>query len=190
MQRYGTMAVGESHAVPWWLVLIEGVALVILGLFLLFSPSMTVLILIQFLGFYWVISGILGIVDIFLDRSLWGWKLLFSVISILAGLSVVRNPLWSTVLIPTLVIVFLAVAAFINGIVKFVEFVRGGGWGILTLSIVNVILAILLFARPLIAAFFLPFALGAFAFIGGIVSIIAAFRLRKTVPADARLEPS
>jgi len=35
--------------VPWWLVLLEGIALVILGILLFASPGMTTLILVQFL---------------------------------------------------------------------------------------------------------------------------------------------
>ena len=52
-------------SVPWWLVLLEGIAAVIIGIFLLASPGITLFALVQITGFFWLIGGIFRIVSIF-----------------------------------------------------------------------------------------------------------------------------
>ena len=54
----------ESVTIPWWLILPEGIAAVIIGIFLLTAPGITLLFLVQVTGFFWLIGGILRIVSI------------------------------------------------------------------------------------------------------------------------------
>ena len=86
-------------------MLLEGIAAVIIGLFLLTAPGITLLFLVQVTGFFWLIGGILRVVSIFVDSSLWDWKLVGGVIGILAGIVVLRHPLWSTLLLPTVYVI-------------------------------------------------------------------------------------
>jgi uncharacterized membrane protein HdeD (DUF308 family) len=164
-------------SLPWWVVLLEGIAAVIIGILLLISPGVTTVVLIQFLGFYWLITGILALVSIFLDRSQWGWKLFSGILGILAGLVVIRNPLWSAVLIPTFLVIVLAIQALIQGVVKIVHSFGGGGLGAFVLGLLNILIGVILLFNPLIAAFALPLVLGILALIGGIAAIIGAFRI-------------
>jgi uncharacterized membrane protein HdeD (DUF308 family) len=85
-----------SPSVPWWLDLLEGIAAVIIGIFLLTSPGITLFALVQITGFFWLIGGIFRIVSIFVESSSWGWKLLGGIIGILAGLVVLQHPVWSS----------------------------------------------------------------------------------------------
>jgi hypothetical protein len=62
--------------VPWWLVLLQGVAAVLIGLLLVTQPGATLFTLVIFLGVYWLVGGIFDLVGIFLDRTNWGLKLL------------------------------------------------------------------------------------------------------------------
>jgi uncharacterized membrane protein HdeD (DUF308 family) len=165
---------------PWWMVLLEGIAAVILGVLLLTSPGMTTLVLVQVLGFYWLIVGILALVSLFVDRSLWGWKLCSGILGILAGLVVIRHPLWSALLIPTFLVILLAVQALMQGVIKIVESFRGGGFGAFILAILNILLGVLLLSAPLIAVLVLPLILGIVALIGGVSAIFLAFRLHSS----------
>ena len=56
---------------PWWLVLLEGIFAAVFGLLLLVAPGATLIALVQVLGFYLFIEGILRLISIFLDSSLW-----------------------------------------------------------------------------------------------------------------------
>src|SRR3712207_8935516 len=46
------------------------------------------------------VAGIFRIIGIFLDPSYWGWKLLGGVVCLIAGLAVLRHPMWSTIAAP------------------------------------------------------------------------------------------
>ena len=75
----------EEASLPWWLILLEGIAAAIIGLFLLTAPGATLFVLIQVLGIFWLVGGLFRIISIFLDSSLWGWKLIAGALGILAG---------------------------------------------------------------------------------------------------------
>ena len=87
----------ESKARPWGFLLIQGIAMVIIGAILLWSAAKakieTYLILVALLGIYWIISGVLDLVHMFTDHSGWGWKLFMGLISILAGFYIVSYPI-------------------------------------------------------------------------------------------------
>jgi len=70
----------------WWVFLLQGFAGIILGLMLVTQPGATIVALTTFLGFYWLITGLLGLVQSFVDRSTpWIWSLLRGLVGILAG---------------------------------------------------------------------------------------------------------
>src|SRR5918992_3373671 len=75
----------QIPTVPWWLMLITGIAPVVLGIFLIIAPVQTVVALVQFLGAYWLITGVFSIVSIIIDRSNWVWKLFSGILGIAAG---------------------------------------------------------------------------------------------------------
>jgi len=55
---------------------------VILGLILVTQPSATVVALTIFLEFYWLITDLLGLVQVFVDRSTpWIWSLLSGIVA-------------------------------------------------------------------------------------------------------------
>lgn len=168
----------EEKSVPWWLVLIEGVAAVIIGLMLLAKPGMTTAILVQILGIYWFIAGILSIVGIFIDSSAWGWKLIVGILGIAAGIIIIRHPLWSTILVPTTLIIVLGIQGLIIGVVNIVRAFKGAGWGAGILGALSIIFGILLLANPILGAIALPFVIGIFAIVGGIMAVVAAFRMK------------
>ena len=106
---------------------------VIIGLFLLTAPGITLLFLVQVAGFFWLIGGVLRTVSIFVDSSLRGWKLLGGIIGILAGIVVLQHPLWSTLLVPAVYVIILGIQGLIVGGTILVMAFRGGGWGAGTL---------------------------------------------------------
>ena len=167
----------RNPVVPWWLVLIEGVAAIIVGLALLFRPAPTTLLLVQFLGIYWLISGIISLASLFWDRTEWGWKLANGIIGILAGAVIIAHPLVSTLLVPTTLAIIIAIGGIIIGVVGLIQAFRGGGWGIGVLGALSILLGILLLANPVITGMVLPWLLGGFLIVGCILALLAAFGL-------------
>src|SRR6476619_7415171 len=56
-------------------------------------------VIVQLLGLYWLVDGVVRLVSIFVNRSGWGWKLAMGILGIILGLAVLQHPLWSTLLI-------------------------------------------------------------------------------------------
>src|SRR5829696_7360054 len=95
-----TYAGGRGETLPWWLVLVEGIVVALFGLLLLVAPGASLFFIVQLLGLYLFIAGILRIIGIFLDSSYWGLKLIAGILCLIAGLAVLRHPLWSTIAAP------------------------------------------------------------------------------------------
>ena len=164
--------------VPWWLVLIEGILLIIIGIFLLTNPASTFVTIIWVLGLYWLISGIFNIIKIFFDSSMWGWKIFAGIVGIIAGWFLIQNPIAGSVAVSATTVILLGLFGIFIGIVNLIQAFKGAGWGTGILGIVSIILGFLLLANRFLFTFSLPWALGILAIVGGIIAIFNAFRIR------------
>ena len=45
----------------WWLVLLRGILILLIGILLVFRPLPAIMVLIMFLGFYWFLYGLITI---------------------------------------------------------------------------------------------------------------------------------
>jgi uncharacterized membrane protein HdeD (DUF308 family) len=168
----------EETGLAWWLVLLEGIAAAIIGLFLLTAPSATLFVLIQVLGIFWLVGGLFRIVSIFLDTSLWGWKLIAGALGIVAGIVVLQHPVWSSVLVPAIYIIILGIQGLILGGVNLVMAFRGEGWGIGILGALSIVFGLVLLFNVWIGVAVLPYILGAVGIVGGGLAIAVAFAMR------------
>jgi len=161
-----------------WLIIIQGVAGILLGLMLLLAPGASSVVLVQFLALYWLISGVIGLVSLAWDRTQWGWKIFGGLLGIIAGVAVIRHPLYATVLVTGTLVVFMGILALAFGVMNLVRaFSGGGGWGMGILGVVDIVIGLILVFNALVAALFVPVVLGAFILVGGIASIIMAWRM-------------
>ena len=172
------VATENPGGIPWWVPLLQGIAAVLIGIFLITNPAATTVFLIQVLGWYWLITGIISIIMIFVDSSGWGWKLFAGILGILAGFYIVNHPMISTLMVPTVLIIVLAIQGIIIGIINLIQAFQGAGWGAGILGAISIFFGIILLGSPLMAAVALPWVLGIFGIVGGIFAIIAAFRMR------------
>ena len=72
----------------------------------------------------------------------------------------------------------LGIQALFLGVVNIIQALRGAGWGIGILGVINVIFGVILLSNSLIATASLPWVLGAVAVVGGISTLYMALRLR------------
>ena len=168
----------ENFETPWWLVLINGIAALILGIMLITSPGTTTLILVQFLGIYWMVSGIFQIIGMFIDSTAWGWKLFAGIIGILAGISILNHPLLSPLVVGSTFVIIIGVQGIIFGGVSIYQAFKGAGWGTGILGALSALFGIVLLFNPVMSAIALPWTLGILGIVGGIAAIVAAFRLK------------
>jgi uncharacterized membrane protein HdeD (DUF308 family) len=174
---------GRGEALPWGLVLVEGIVVALLGLILLVAPGASLVFLVWLLGIYLLIAGIFRIVGIFLDASSWGWKLAAGILCLIAGLAILSNPLWSTTVASTWLVILVGFLAMLQGAAGLVVALQGGGWGMGALSVLGILLGLFLVINPLIGVAALTLILAIFMLIGGVGAVIQAFRMRRGAAA-------
>ena len=173
-----TYSGASSEALPWWLVLVEGIVLALLGLILLVAPGASLFFLVLLLGFYLLVAGIFRIVGIFVDSSSWGWKLAAGILCLIAGLAIVSDPLWSTTLASTWLVILVGFLAMLQGVAGLVVALQGGGWGMGALSVLGILFGLFLVINPLLGVATLTFIVAIFMLIGGVWAVVQAFRMR------------
>ena len=174
------IAILPQQSSIWWVFLLQGFAGVILGLMLVTQPGATILALTTFLGFYWLITGLLAFVQVFVDRSTPRiWSLLSGVVGVLAGLFVLRHPLVAALTVPTVVVLILGVQGLVMGALQIIAGLKGGGIGPLILGAINGLVGLLLLGSPIAAALAVPVVFGALLLIQGAGLVILAFRVRR-----------
>jgi len=156
---------------PWWLGIVQGVALLVLGVLALTAPGATLVVLVQLVGIYWLVAGVLGLIGLLGDRTSWLWRLLGGIIGILAGLAVVAHPMWASVLVPTTLILVVGIFGIVNGVLVLVQSFGARHWTGVLLGFFSILLGAVLVMNPLIGAATLPFVIGILALVGGVMSI-------------------
>jgi uncharacterized membrane protein HdeD (DUF308 family) len=174
---------GRGEALPWGLVLVEGIVVALFGLILLVAPGASLVFLVWLLGIYLLIAGISRIVGIFLDSSSWGWKLAAGILCLIAGLAILSNPLWSTTLASTWLIIIVGFLAMLQGAAGLIVALQGGSWGMGALSVLGILFGLFLVINPLIGVGALTLIFAIIMLIGGVGAVFQAFRMRREAAA-------
>lgn len=173
------VAAPAKPPIQWWLVLIQGIATLLIGIFLLTDPVTTSRLIVFYIGIYWLVTGVLSLVRIFTDRGNTFLKLFSGIIGILAGWFLVTNVTdGATLVFGVAAVIILGVQGILMGIFGLIESFQGAGWGPGIIGAISIIIGIMLLGSPLGYALVLPWVIGIFAIVGGIFTIIFAFRLR------------
>lgn len=173
-----TVEIEKKGGVPWWLVLVEGIFAIFLGILFFVYPVRTFVVTTFFIGIYWFIAGIFDIVSIFIDRSKWGWKLFMGIIGIVAGLFLIDSTLRGAVTLAFVTAIWVGVSGMLYGILGLVRAFQGGGWGVGILSVIGFFLGLFILLNPWAATLTLPFVAGGLLLIGGVMALFMAFRLK------------
>jgi uncharacterized membrane protein HdeD (DUF308 family) len=163
----------------WWVFLLQGTMAVILGVMFLTAPGASLVALAAFLGFYWLITGVLALVRVFVDRSVpWIWSLTVGTVGILAGVFVLHHPLLAAITVPAALVIILGVQGMIMGAIDVIAGFKGGGFGPVALGTINILVGLLLLGSPLAAALAVPLVFGVLLIIQGIALVAWAFRIK------------
>src|SRR5260370_25310274 len=122
------------------------------------DPAATLVALATLVGFYWLVQGVLSLVQVFVDRSIpWIWSLLTGIVGLIAGLFVLRHPLVAALTVPTVIVIILGVEGLIMGVLEIIGGFKGGGIGPFILGVISLLIGLLLLGSPVAAAFAVPF---------------------------------
>ncbi len=164
---------------PWWLLLVWGILTLLIGCMFLITPGMTMVLLITFMGAYWLVGGLFAIGSLAVDRSHMGWKIFLAVINILAGIVILLHPLYSTIFVFLFLEIFIGFWAIFIGISHLYHAytMKDAGNGVL--GIISMIFGILILSNLLVVTVLLPYVAGGFAVVFGLASIYVSFAAKK-----------
>jgi len=186
-ENLGRALAGALHE-HWVLFLIEGIILVILGAAAIAVPWLATLAAEIFIGWIFLISGIVGLITTFWARHAPGfwWSLVSAIIAIAAGVVLLAWPITGTLSL-TLVLIAFFVVEGIASILYAIEHRAqlSGRWGWMLVSgIIDLILAAIIFAGlPGTAAWALGLLVGINMVFGGAALIAMALAARHPAAA-------
>jgi uncharacterized membrane protein HdeD (DUF308 family) len=175
----------EVKLFPWWLLLIWGLLTIIIGLMFLVTPGVTTVLLITFMGAYWLVGGIFALGSLVVDRTHIGMKILLSIINIIAGIFILLYPFYSTVFVLSFFVILIGFWACLIGAVHLYQGFTAKDAGNAVLGIISLVFGILLLVNPFVVAALLPFIAGGFGIVSGLATIYIAFVTKKEPAAMA-----
>ena len=173
----------------WWSIMLAGLLSVLLGLFAVFWPGLTVSILVHVFSIFFIIFGAIWMIASFASMKadrIWWLSLLFAVICMAIGIYLFANP--STTI--SIFVVLIVIAIFVQALVDLVSASYSDQkedkvlWTIVGLLGIVFGLAIIFYPTNITLAF--VWVLGLYAFVHGIVTIVYAFRAKRTVRRIAK----
>ena len=167
----------------WVLFLVEGIILLVLGAAAIIVPVIATLAFTLFIGWLFLISGVVGLITTFWMRNAPGfwWSLLSGVVGIAAGIVLILWPISGTVSLTLLLIAFFLVEGIVTLMYAFEHRAQlSGRWGwMLASGIVDLILAGIIFAGlPETATWALGLLVGIILLFGGVAMIGMALAAR------------
>ena len=181
----------QTKQAPWWLTLINGILALFVGSALLWGSLDTkinvYMLMVWFIGFYWLFRGIFDLVYMFIDHSQWGWKLFMGIVGIMAGSYILQYPVASAFVLPKIFVLVLGIWGLVEGIVLLIMAFQGGGWGAGILGGLAIVFGGALIANYSDFGMGLAFVWTAsiLAVVGGIWMIYKAFQVHKAQKAPA-----
>jgi len=179
LERSVASALRES----WRFLLIEGVILAVLGAAAIIIPPIATLAVEIFLGWLFLVSGVVGLVMTFLMRQAPGfwWSLFSAVLAIVAGVALIGWPAGGVVSLTLLLIVFFIMegVATIMYALDHKRELSGRWWFMLASGIVDLALAAIIYAGlPGTAAWAIGLLVGINMLFGGFALIGLALHAR------------
>jgi uncharacterized membrane protein HdeD (DUF308 family) len=169
----------------WWLVLMRGIVIVLVGIYALVNPGMTLIAFTQVLGAFVLIDGAIALIEGILGRTESRiWTLTRGVLGIVVGLFVFAHPVIVGVIAATTIVLVVGLQTIAAGVLEIFVGIRarkeveGEGWLILG-GVLAVVFGGILMIAPFASSLVLIRILGAFAILYGITLIMTSFRMRK-----------
>lgn len=166
----------------WWALALRALAAILIGIFALSRPHITILALVTLFGVYALADGLFAIVAALRTRTSnrWGWMLVEGIIGAAVGLYVLVNPGIGAIALTWMV----AAWALITGFLEIFAGVRlrktiSGEWLLLLGGALSVVLAIVVVARPGIGLSLLVAFVGVYAIMSGVILFSVALRVRR-----------
>ena len=179
VQTPDEMLLCSAGLFPWWLLLLWGILTLIIGVMFLRTPEITTVILITFMGAFWLVGGLFSLGSLFVDKTNMGIKIFLAVINIIAGALIMIYPIFSTSFILSFFVIFIGFFACFIGCAHLFTAYKNKDAGNGVLGVISLIFGLLLLGHPLVTVALLPYITGGFCIVAGTVALIASFMAKK-----------
>ena len=164
----------------WWLLLVRGLLVLVLGIFAIYSPGAVLATFLLYIGIVALLGGVFTIIATLFSKDsdkmtgiLEG--LLYLVIGVLF--------LWSPLFVVASIIYFIAIWALVSGIMQIVSAIRlrkiiSNEWIGIVSGIISILFALILFFNVVESANAVIMTFGVFAIISGLLQIMLSFKLK------------
>ena len=168
----------------WWLISLKGLLFIFLGMYIFKFPVSGMLGLIIYGGFSLLISGIIIAIFAFSTRHQntgWGWQLGEGLLDILIAIILLSNLDFTIITLPYV----FAIYGIITGIFWIIQstfFKRKGYsfWNIVLIGgLLSLIIGLLIFSHPVIAAITIVGIIGSLFIVHGIFLILFSFLVKR-----------
>jgi uncharacterized membrane protein HdeD (DUF308 family) len=175
----------RRRATAVWVMVIRGALAIVLGLGLLIQPDKASPALLNFMGVYWVASGLVSLrFGLAGERPRRRFPVLAGLIGVVAGLAVLLRALLGAQVSEAVLLTLLGVVILLTGVVNIaggfdLSPVPGRRWRPgLPLGLLEILLGVTLAVSPLERGRLVYLAASAWALVGGVVLISDALRMR------------
>lgn len=156
--------------------LLGGVTAIIFGLILLFRQEGALALLMVILGLWWLIQGAFTLFSLMIDRDDMGWKLVFGVLGVTAGVFALFNPGEAADVFKGAVGVVLGVIGTLVGITALFGGLRGKDWGAVVVGLFSLLIGILILANAAFSTSLLVTIFAILLILEGIAAIIISVK--------------
>jgi len=161
----------------WWLVLLFGVVVFGVGVFFVVSPHETLSTFTVIAGIFLLIDGVLALIASVVGTGEGrGLLALIGVLSVLAGLVLIKRPFDTLVVFALIVGAWFVVAGIARFVTGFAE--RDGRGGNMLIAVLDVIAGIVILAWPDLGLSTFAVILGIVLIIRGLLFMFAGWQLR------------
>lgn len=160
-----------------WMGILGGIALIIIGIYSVFNPEITILSITIYIGIVLLIIGIFNIITYFQKKIASNWILIDGIINIVLSIILLSNNF--TILIPLLFgiwILFLGIERI--GLAIDIKKLNSPYWKVLMIiGIIAIIFSIITFVKPIIASLAISMIVGIILIFYGIMTITSSISL-------------
>jgi uncharacterized membrane protein HdeD (DUF308 family) len=163
----------------WWVPVVRGVFLLILGGFMLANPLWSVTALVWIFGIFAIIDGIVAIGEWFTQRKETGagWWLLTGIVSLVIGLVAVVFTDGTAKFIFWMIAIWVLLVGILQIIASVIRYrARDAAWlWLLASGLVSFLIGLVLITHPQTSVKVVVVVLGLFAFVAGVLLVVGGF---------------
>lgn len=171
---------------PWWLLLLKAMAAIVFGIYVIFYPGITIIVLTLMFGVYLFIDGLIIGYRFLIKKKRElkpGFVIFRSAISILAGLAIFLLPEFLALINITILSYLVGISGIVGGVLEISTAVRiykgeKSDWGGIVSGILSIIFGTVLCIFPFWGGIGLVIIVGIISLVIGVMLLYYSFKFK------------